>query len=505
MEGASSAAARGGLAAALADNLDPSGEASPGKAVLDAVDADVLVASGDGVLPEHAVTAVVGDDELAILVSLGSEPDTHAVTPPVDGELALGTAEGTAEGTATRDDDAASDGVDGATGTGVVTTVSLSLAGTEVSGDAGLLVVGVVDAERGVEAVVTTLSSPTLDEHVEPEAVVEAVGEATETAGAAAAGWTDEVGGWLGKGYCRPGVFGIEIDTGSLLGACAPGTLLQVAEAVCTVGLIGFGLELIVAEETHSGDLAAGMVAERVGVDDDKADGDESGEGNKLALPEGEMGPLFSESPKPGSPAILKALVTGTNSLGSYLSLTFSSRFESSSKTDRLARTRLTISDGLMPGRSKSRHLCFERNRSVTELSTLDRVSPPDAQMALDPVHCSYILSSALTRSSREWSVVGECLGELKFPPSESDDEGDGAEGGRRDGGGDAGGGTGLGLGLGTGRETGLGEVTAGGDEIDDSLAAADCLGGNCIWAANLKRREGRLQSDLKRLYYTQY
>lgn len=86
--------------------------------------------------------------------------------------------------------------------------------------------------------------------------------------------------------------------------------------------------------------------------------------------------------------------------------------------------------------------------------------------------------------------MVGECLGELKFPPSESDDEGDGAEGGRRDGGGDAGGGTGLGLGLGTGRETGLGEVTAGGDEIDDSLAAADCLGGNCIWAANLKRRE---------------
>lgn len=277
-----------------------------------------------------------------------------------------------------------------------------------------------------------------------------------------------------------------------MLGACVPDALVPKAEPACTVGLIGLGLMFAEAELTHRGDLAAGTAAERVGVDDDRADGDDSGEGKRLDLPDGEMGPLLSESPRPGSPAIRRALVAGTNSLGSYLSLTFSSRFESSSKTDRLARTRLTISDGLMPGRSKSRHLCLERSRSVTELSTLDRVSPPDAQMALEPVHCSYILSSALTRSSREWSVVGECLGELMLPPSESDDEGDGAEGGRRVGGGDAGGGAGLGLGLGTGRETGLGEVTAGGDEMDDSLAAVDCLGGNCNWAANLGKGSDR-------------
>lgn len=186
MEGASSAATRGGLAAALADNLDPSGEASPGKAVLDAVVADVLVASGDGVLPEHAVTAVVGEDELAILVSLGSEPDTHAVTPPVDGELT--------QGTDTRGEDDASAEVEGVAGTGAVTSVSFSLADAEVSGDADLLVVGVVDADRGavLEEVATTLSSPTLDEHVEaePEAAVEAVGEAAGVV----AGWTD-VGG----------------------------------------------------------------------------------------------------------------------------------------------------------------------------------------------------------------------------------------------------------------------------------------------------------------------
>lgn len=82
---------------------------------------------------------------------------------------------------------------------------------------------------------------------------------------------------------------------------------------------------------------------------------------------------------------------------------------------------------------------------------------------------------------------MGERFGEFRLPASESDDEGDGADGGR--GGGDAGGGAGLGFGLGGGNETGLGDVTAGGDDTEDSLAVVDedCRGGNCIWAANLK------------------
>lgn len=88
--------------------------------------------------------------------------------------------------------------------------------------------------------------------------------------------------------------------------------------------------------------------------------------------------------------------------------------------------------------------------------------------------------------------MVGERFGEFMFPASESDEEGDGADGGR--GGGDAGGGAGLGFGLGGGNETGLGDVTAGGEDTDESLTATeeDCLGGNCIWAANLGRGNER-------------
>ena len=100
----------GGLAAALADILEPSGEASPEKF-------NVLIASGEGVFPEHAVTAVVGD-ELTIFVSLGSDPETQAVTPPVVG--------GTRGDTS--DDDAGPPEL--------VVTVNFNL---DVSGDSGLL------------------------------------------------------------------------------------------------------------------------------------------------------------------------------------------------------------------------------------------------------------------------------------------------------------------------------------------------------------------------------
>lgn len=71
------------------------------------------------------------------------------------------------------------------------------------------------------------------------------------------------------------------------------------------------------------------------------------------------------------------------------------------------------------------------------------------------------------------------------MPVSESEEDGDGADGGL--GGGEAGGGAGLGLGLGGGRDTGLGDVTAGGEDMEESLAADDCREGKCICAANLK------------------
>lgn len=487
MEEASSATAHGGLAAALADNLDPSGEASPGKEVVDAVDANVRVASGDGVLPEHAVTAVVGDEELTIF-NLGSDPDTQAVTPPVVGDPAKGTAEPN-RGDA---NDGASEVTDDPATLAVLVVVDVVNTTNLRAGDAGLLAEVMEtgdEAADGTEvdgaAVVTTLSRPKVD-------VGEAAAEVDATDGE---GWA---GGWLGNGYCSPGVFGIEID--SLL---LPGV----------VGLRALGVVQVAVEVTPHVTLAAekgDLTVVEVAVADDvacaaaDADGDDSGDGKRPATPpafgnefwlEGEMGPFPPrdmprtprESPRPD---ILKGLVTGTNSLGSYLSLTFSSRLESSSKTDRLARTRLTISEGFIPAKSKSRHLCLDLRRSVTELSTLDRASPPDAQLARFPVHCSYIFSSALTLSSKEWSVVGECLGELRFPESESEDEDEGAEGGL--GGGEAGGGAGLGLGLGGGKEMGLGDVTAGGDDREESLAADDCLQGNCNWAANLGRGSER-------------
>lgn len=481
MEEASSAAANGGLAAALADSLEPSGEASPGKAVVD------VVASG-----EHAVTAVVGDDELTIL-SLGSDPETQAVTPvvpPVVGHEGVDAGATRATGGSRGDrDDSGDDDIDivdvPATLEALLAVAEAeNLSLDEASGDDGLLLVtaGEVTVEAAVE---TTLSRPSAadegndDEGAGPAGAGEAVVMATAT------GEEDWTGGWLGNGYCRPGVFGIEIDSLLVVGVVGLRALVVVVSADAA-----FTPTVTAAEK---GDLAAAEDAAAAADSDgaDGVDGDDSGDGKRLEMPtldtepwlDGEMGPLDPRGESP-SPVILSALVTGTNSLGSYLSFTFSSRFESSSKTDRLPRTRLTIPDGFIPARSRSRQGCLDRSRSVTELSTLDRASPPDAQMALDPVHCSYILSSALTRSSREWSAVGECLGELRAV-SESDEEGEGADGGR--GGGEAGGGAGLGLGLGGGSETGLGDVTAGGDDMDDSLAA-DCREGNWICAANLGR-----------------
>lgn len=312
MEEASRAAAHGGLAAALADNLDPSGEASPGKAVVDAGDADVLVASGEGVLPEHAVTAVVGDEEVA-LDSRGSEPETQAVAAPVTAGSETGTDKGPRTG-------ASSDAVEGTTGVEVelgaaAANVNLSLA--EVSGEGGLLATsaeeGVGDEAQVVDAVVTTLRRPPVDEGDEADAAV--------------------TGGWLGNGYCRPEVFGIEID--SLLG-----------QAVVGLRALAVGLVVVAAVATHgamAGESGSLLVDDGVTGCDDAAEGEgeDSGDGKSPAttptLPEGDMGALAPRGESP-SPDILSALVTGTNSFGSYLSLTFSNRLESSSNTEGLAR-----------------------------------------------------------------------------------------------------------------------------------------------------------------------
>ena len=97
---------------------------------------------------------------------------------------------------------------------------------------------------------------------------------------------------------------------------------------------------------------------------------------------------------------------------------------------------------------------------------------------------------------------MGERFGEFRVPASESEEEGDGADGGR--GGGEAGGGAGLGFGLGGGNETGFGDVTAGGDDTEESLAVdEDCLGGNCICAANLieKNRKKYVKTNLRRIF----
>jgi len=127
--------------------------------------------------------------------------------------------------------------------------------------------------------------------------------------------------------------------------------------------------------------------------------------------------------------------VCGTNSRGSYLSLTFSSRFESSSNTLLLASTDFTMSDGGISLKAKSSKLWRTLKRSPTAASNFASASPPAALNAREPDHFSYFSSKERMRSSS----VGD--GER----SESDDDDERSDSGL--GGGDAGGGAGTGLG----------------------------------------------------------
>lgn len=101
-------------------------------------------------------------------------------------------------------------------------------------------------------------------------------------------------------------------------------------------------------------------------------------------------------------------LITPVNSLGSYFSLKFSRRFESSSNTLLLASTDLTMSLGCTSCRSKSSNLCRNLNLSETVASSLARASPPAALNALDPDHFSYFSSRERILSSRlgDWGAV---------------------------------------------------------------------------------------------------
>lgn len=118
--------------------------------------------------------------------------------------------------------------------------------------------------------------------------------------------------------------------------------------------------------------------------------------------------------PAPPPPADVRPLVppmieltfnTPVNSRGSYFSLKFSNRFESSSNTLRLARTDFTMSDGCTSCKSRSRSLCRNLNRSDAVASNLASASPPAALNALDPDHFSYFSSSDRILSSR----LGDC------------------------------------------------------------------------------------------------
>lgn len=100
--------------------------------------------------------------------------------------------------------------------------------------------------------------------------------------------------------------------------------------------------------------------------------------------------------------------MTPVNSFGSYLSLRFSKRLESSSKTLRFASTDLTMSEGCTSWRSRSRSLCLKRKRSEVCESNLARASPPWALRAREPDHFSYFSSRDRIRSSRlgDWGAV---------------------------------------------------------------------------------------------------
>lgn len=108
-------------------------------------------------------------------------------------------------------------------------------------------------------------------------------------------------------------------------------------------------------------------------------------------------------------PAVLPIIeltpITPVNSRGSYFSLKFSNRFESSSNTLLFARTDFTISEGFTSRRSKSSSLCRIRNLSEALASSFARASPPAALNALEPDHFSYFSSRERILSSR----LGDC------------------------------------------------------------------------------------------------
>lgn len=108
-------------------------------------------------------------------------------------------------------------------------------------------------------------------------------------------------------------------------------------------------------------------------------------------------------------PAVLPIIeltpITPVNSRGSYFSLKFSNRFESSSNTLLFARTDLTMSEGCTSWRSISSNLCRNRNLSEALASSFASASPPAALNALEPDHFSYFSSRERILSSR----LGDC------------------------------------------------------------------------------------------------
>lgn len=104
-------------------------------------------------------------------------------------------------------------------------------------------------------------------------------------------------------------------------------------------------------------------------------------------------------------PIIEPTPITPVNSLGSYFSLKFSKRFESSSNTLLFARTDFTMSLGCTSCRSKSSNLCLNLNLSDALASSFARASPPAALNALEPDHFSYFSSRERILSSR----LGDC------------------------------------------------------------------------------------------------
>lgn len=115
-----------------------------------------------------------------------------------------------------------------------------------------------------------------------------------------------------------------------------------------------------------------------------------------------------AENAPPPAP-LADAPITPVNSRGSYFSLKFSRRFESSSKTLRLASTDLTMSEGCTSCSSMSSNLCLKRNLSVALLvgSNLASASPPLVAFKLrEPeYHFSYFSSNERMRSSK----LGDC------------------------------------------------------------------------------------------------